>query len=189
MARNPRTSKRRIGTPGIDAPPIARQMSDAELEKIREGTEQEIDDFMKRVGYTNPAERTDDQGWRWFHFGTATGRVGIVESDSDREMFLRAESLVMQLPSDKDELYSIMRELLEANMSIAGSARLAINGEGVFVCATVPIVELGAGDVPAHIHSVMAIADSFGNLAVEQMKQESTNQEAGSAESVANPES
>ncbi len=189
MARNPRTSKRRVGTPGTDAPPVARQMSDEEIEKIRQATEQEIDDFMKRVGYANPAERTDEQGWRWFNYGSARGRVGIVASQSDGEMFLRAESLVMELPSDQESLFSLMRELLEANMTIAGPARLAINGGGVFVCATVPVVELGAGDVPAHIHSVMAIAESFGNLAAEQMQQESANSQVAPDASAANPES
>ncbi len=83
MARNPRASKRRVGTPGMDAPPVARQMSDEEIEKIRQATEQEVDDFMRRVGYANPAERTDEQGWRWFELGSARGRVGLVASQSD----------------------------------------------------------------------------------------------------------
>ncbi len=189
MAKNPRTSQDDRAPSEADTPPVARKMSPAKLEKTRRATELRIDAFMKKVGFANPAERTDDQGWRWFEFGSARGRVGIVASESDGEMFLRAESLVMELPSDQEALFSLMRELLEANMTIAGPARLAINGDGVFVCATVPVVELGAGDVPAHIHSVMAIADSFGNLATEQIKQESANQAAAPAESLANPES
>ncbi len=93
----------------------------------------------------------------------------------------------MELPSDREALFALMRELLEANMTIAGPARLAINGEGVFVCATVPIVELGAGDVPGHIHSVMAIADSFANLVAEQMKPESETGQVAPDAATASP--
>jgi hypothetical protein len=104
-------------------------------------------------------------------------------------MFLRAESLVMRVPSDANELLSLMRELLEANMTIAGSARLGISGEGVFVSATIPVVELAANDVPAHIHSVMAIADSFGHPPVGEVKQEGASQEQSLPEEVVQAES
>jgi hypothetical protein len=184
MARDPRTSKQSQTMPKADAPPVSRKMSPAKLKRLRHATELQIDEFMKRVGYTNPSERTDDHGWRWFEFGSAKGRAGVVESDSDGEMYLRAESLVMELPSDQGMILPLMRELLEANMTIAGSARLAINGEGVFVCATIPVVELAGDDVPTHIHSVMAIAESFGNP-FEQVKQEGASQEHTPPEEVA----
>ncbi len=189
MAKNSRNAKRGQATSGADAPPVWREMSAAQLEKMRQKTEQQIDEFMKRVGYANPSERTDDQGWRWFDYGSAKGRAGIVESDSDGEMFLRAESLVMKLPSDENEMLPLMRELLEANMTIAGSARLGISGEGVFVSATIPVVELAAGDVPAHIHSVMAIAESFGHPFAEEVKQEGAGQGPAPLETVVEPQS
>jgi hypothetical protein len=177
MARDSRTSKQSQTMSKADAPPVSRKMSPAKLKRLRHATERQIDEFMKRVGYTNPSERTDDHGWRWFEFGSAKGRAGVVESDSDGEMYLRAESLVMELPSDQDMILPLMRELLEANMTIAGSARLAINGEGVFVCATIPIVELAADGVPAHIHSVMAIAEKISAPSDEEVKQEGATQE------------
>ncbi len=184
MARNPRTLKRPQAKPEADAPPVFRDLSAAKLGKIKHATELRIDAFMKSVGYANPAERTDEEGWRWFDFGSAKGRAGIVESDADGEMFLRAESLVMELPTEKDALLPLMRELLEANMTLAGSARLGISGEGVFVCATIPIVELGSGDVAAHIHSVMAIADSFGQPPAQETEHQETEQETGSQETL-----
>ena len=131
---------------------------------------------MKKVGYTNPSERTDDHGWRWFEFGLMKGRAGIVQSESDGELYLRAESLVMELPSEEEMVAPLMRKLLEANMTFAGPARLGISGEGVFVCASMPVAELAADDVPAHIHSVMAIAQSFGTPMTEEWNLEGIDQ-------------
>ncbi len=161
MARNRRAFKYSQTTSGAEAPPVWRELSATKRDKIKHTTEQQIDDFMKRVGYANPSERTDENGGRWFNYGSVQGRAGIIESDADGEMFLRVECRVMEIPSADDELFRLMRELLEANMTIAGAARLGISGESVFVCATVPLVELVPGDVPAHIHSVMTIADSI----------------------------
>jgi hypothetical protein len=158
VARNRRAYKYSQTSPEAPAPPVWREMSATKRDKIRKATEQQIDEFMKRVGYANPAERTDENGGRWFNYGSAKGRAGIIESDSDGELFFRVESLVMELPPDENELLPLLRELLEANMTIAGPARMGISGESVFVCATVPLVELVPGDVPAHIHSVMTIA-------------------------------
>jgi hypothetical protein len=162
MVSGPRTSKTSKATPMGDASPKSRKMSPAKLKRSKRAAELQIDKFMKRVGYTNPSERTDDRGWRWFEFGSMKGRAAIVQSESDGELYLRAESLVMELPSDQEMVTPLMRELLEANMTFAGAARLGISGEGVFVCASIPVAELGDDDVPSHIHSVMAIAESFG---------------------------
>ncbi len=177
MARNRRAYKYSQTTPDAEAPPVWQTMSATKRDKIKKATEQQIDEFMKRVGYSNPVERTDENGGRWFNYGSAQGRAGIVESDSDGEMFLRVESRVMDLPSDENELVSLMRELMEANMTIAGSARVGISGEGIFVCATVPIVELVPGDVPGHIHSVMTIADRIVSPFGQVEKQEGASQE------------
>ena len=146
-----------------DAPPPGspRKRSAARRKMSRQAVEQQIDAFMVTVGYASPSERTDGHGWRWFEFGSAKGRVGVVQSDSDGELFFRAESLVTELPSEGDELLPLLRELLEANMTIAGSPRLGISGEGVFVCATIPLAELAADGVAANIHSVMSLADRF----------------------------
>lgn len=58
----------------------------------------------------------------------------------------------------KKKVLFLMRQLLEADMSLTGSARIAVSGKSVFACATVPLVELIPGDVPVHIDSVMGIA-------------------------------
>jgi hypothetical protein len=137
--------------------------SDAESKNTKQAVEQQIDDFMKQVGYANPSERTDENGWRWFEYKSARGRAGVVESASDGQTYLRAESLVMQVPADPNVQLSLMNELLETNMTIPGPARLGIGENMVFVCATTPLAKLGADDVPDNIHSVMEIAASFNN--------------------------
>ena len=186
MAKDPRTSKTSKAMPRADAPQKSRKMSPAKLKRNKRAAELQIDEFMKRVGYANPSERTDDRGWRWFEFGTMKGRAAVVQSESDGELYLRAESLVMELPSDQEMVTPLMRELLEANMTFAGAARLGISGEGVFVCASIPVAELGDGDVPSHIHSVMAIAESFGPP-MEEMNYEGMSQEASLPEQVPDP--
>lgn len=158
-----------------DSDPGSGNTSPAKL-LLKEAAEHQIDEFMKKVGYRNPSARTDDHGWRWFEFASAKGRAGVVQSESDGEMYFHAESLVMELPSESDGILPLMRELLEANMTIAGPARLGISGEGVFVSATIPLSELTPDGVPAHIHSVMVIADSFGQPNAEGPSYEGATQ-------------
>jgi hypothetical protein len=178
MVRKPRAVKRRRAKSKVDAPSVSRRISATEHQRIRQAVELQIDEFMKKVGYSDPSKRTDEQGWRWFEFGSARGRAGLVQSESDGQVYLRAESLVMELPSDQEMIPPLMRELLEANMTIAGTARFGISGEGVFVCATIPVVELAPGDVPAHIHSVMEIAGSVRNPFEQVGRQEASAQAA-----------
>lgn len=187
MASGARTYKPKRVKPKADAAPKSRIMSPAKRKKLRRAAELQIDKFMKRVGYTNPSERIDGDGWRWFEYGAARGRAGIVESGSDKDLFLRAESLVTELPSDRDAIFDLMRDLLQANMNIAGSARLGISGESIFACATAPVVELAPGDVATHIHSVMALAASFVNPPGEQVEQQAPSQENLSSEPVPDP--
>lgn len=163
--------------------PLAEEMFDLTPEvltekrkEIRQAIENEIDEFIKQVGYANPADLTDEQGWRWFEYGSANGRAGVVESRVDQELFLRAESLVAKLPADQEAALPLMQKLLESNLDIAGSARFGIVGENVFVCATIPVAELVPEDIPNFIHSVMALADSFSRGA--QGTNEKENEQA-----------
>ena len=85
MASDHRTPKRKQAASGVDATLAARSASAAKKNKMRLAAEQQIDKFMKKVGYTNLAERTDEQGRRWNEIGTARGRAAVVESESDGE--------------------------------------------------------------------------------------------------------
>src|SRR5512147_242292 len=76
------------------------------LAQIKRAAESQIDVFMRQVGITDPAKLTDPEGWHYFTFGSADGRAAVVEYQG--EMFLHAEAVVMQLPSDKDLLLPLM---------------------------------------------------------------------------------
>lgn len=129
------------------------------LAQRKQAVEAQIDDFMRKVGYADPAVRTDEEGWRWFALGSAEGRAGVIEKDG--ELFLRVEALIMGLPSDKELILPLMRELLEINMSIADPGRVGIRDEAVFATITRPVPELRPDDFAKCIHSVMVIADSM----------------------------
>ncbi|MBI1800399.1 MAG: hypothetical protein HYR71_02065 [Chloroflexi bacterium] len=121
---------------------------------------------MKKVGYANPAERTDEHGWRYVQLGSAEGRAGIVESADG--LYLAVESPLMPLPSDGDLILPLMRALSEINMHIAGGARLGIKGEVVYIAVARPVVELRPNDFAECIHTVMAMADELDNPLIEK---------------------
>ena len=176
MAKKSSTPKRRQARQKgviIQAPP---KRSEAKLKRIKQAAEKQIDDFMKQIGCPDPAERTDEHGWRWFEYRSARGRAGVLESESNKEMYLRVESLISALPPDKNQAFQMMHEMLQTNMSIPGPARLGIGDENVYVCATIPAAGLAGSDVPEHIHSVMAIAASYTNPFDQPARYESPSQ-------------
>ena len=170
MAKGRRKANPDLGIPNEDESPMPPRRSAAQLEKMKKTAEWQIDEFMKKVGYVNPAERTDEDGWRWFDFGGVKGRAGITGSNED--MFLRAEAHAMDLPPDKDRMLKVLRDLMEANMNFAGPARLGIYGESVFVSSTMPFVKLTASAAQAHIQPVMEIAATLHEAYAEQAKKE-----------------
>lgn len=177
MAKDTRTEKRRRNKSKADGTAASQKRSAAELDKIKRAAEQQIDEFMKTVGDSNPFGRTDEEGWRWFEYRSVRGRAGIVQSDTDGEMYLRAESMVIELQPDEEPDSQLMCDLLQTNMTIPGAARLGITNDGVFAVATVPVSGLRAGDVPIHIRSVMALAANFVNPPREQVIPEGASQE------------
>jgi hypothetical protein len=177
MAKDARTAKRTRNKSKADANTASRKRSAAELDKIKRAAEQQIDEFMKTVGDSNPFGRTDEEGWRWFEYRSVRGRAGIVQSDTDGEMYLRAESLVIELPPDQEVDARLMHDLLQTNMTIPGAARLGITDDGVFAIATLPVSGLRAGDVSILIRSVMALAANFVNPPREQVIPEGAGQE------------
>jgi hypothetical protein len=149
------------------APPPPTAVSPEKRQEIKQAAETQIDEFMRKVGYSNPAERTDEHGWRYLQLGSAEGRAGIAESDGG-DLYLIAEARIMPFPSDKDLILPLMRELLELNMQIAGGLRLGIKDEFVFVAAGRPVIELRSDDVAQCIHTVMSMADKVDNSLIEK---------------------
>lgn len=125
-----------------------------------------IDAFMKSVGYKDPSEQTDEDGWRHFHLGSARGFAYVVETDDD--VIFHAAATVTDLPSDKDLTLPLFRELLELNVMLSGSARLGVRDNRVFVAATESATLVDGEEYGMHIHRVMALADALDDKLQEK---------------------
>lgn len=148
-----------IQTPQEETPP-------KNLAELAAQAEKEIDAFMIKVGYKNPAEFTDEKGWRYFNLGSAQGRVGIVQYEN--ELFLKVEALIMSLPADKELILPLMRELLELNLNLPGEVRIGIIENNVFGGITYPVENLNSDGFAHCIHSVMKLADDVDDLLIKK---------------------
>jgi hypothetical protein len=124
-----------------------------------------IDNFMRQVGISDPAQFTDEDGLRQLTYGSAQGLAFIEEED--KILYLHAEAFVMRLPSDQDLILPLYRELLEMNLTMPGHSRFALRQDAVVVVA---LEEVGLlrddDDYERQIHTVVAFADAVdSNLA------------------------
>jgi hypothetical protein len=149
------------GAPKPPPPPPA-----PTLAETKRAAEEQIDEYLRKVGISDPAAVTDENGVREFRLGSAMGHAVVVESDGELYLYVRA--YVMPLPSDKELIAPLMRELLELNLRITSAGRVGISDERVFVAVTRPVTELHADDVARSIRSVMVIADSIDDDLLER---------------------
>jgi hypothetical protein len=142
------------------APAVAEQQpagpTPEEIKAFKAEAEAKIDAFMKLVGY-NPPDRTDETGWRYFTLGSADGRAAIVQMESD--LYLRVEALVMAMPSDKELILPLMRELLNFNIDLSGPTRLGIDGDNIYTALLYPVKALADDEYGNMIHWTMSLAD------------------------------
>ena len=134
--------------------------------QVKRAAEAQIDNFLRQVGITDPAAATDPEGRRYFSRGPVEGRVYVTESDAD--LFLRTEAVVMQLPSDKELLLPLMRELLEFNAHVSGLARLGIERDWIFASSIQPVLELRGDDFAQIINAVMQLAGERFDKLIEK---------------------
>ncbi len=141
---------------------VAAQQAESEpapdLADLKKQAEEMIDAFMVKVGY-NPPDRTDEAGWRYFTLGSAGGRAGALVVEGN--VFLRVEALVMAMPSDKELILPLMRELLALNVSLSGPARLGIRDDQVYMTLLYPVKALHDDDYATMIHWTMTLADQL----------------------------
>jgi hypothetical protein len=142
---------------GISVP--TKDYSLQKLAELKKTAETMIDDFMRKVGIKDPQAQTDDSGWRVFTCGSATGRAGIV--DVEHDLYLRVEALIMPLPSDKELILPLMRDLLDINAVSIGPTRMAIINENVVCCAMLAVDELDENHFYGTIHATMMLADNL----------------------------
>lgn len=149
--------KRTDDLPANVAPP--ERPSPAQLAKLKAAAEAMVDGFLVECGLEDPASLTDDAGRRHFVFGSARCRAAVVEEEG--ELYLHADALVMELPSDKDLIVPLMRELLELNLRLRGAVRVGISGELVIAMASRPVLELQVEEFSSSLFNVIAVADNI----------------------------
>jgi len=137
-----------------------------ELQQAKQAAEAQIDTYLKNVGIPDPSQLVDEDGWRHFRMGSARGFAYIDESDG--ELYLNAAAVVMPLPADKDLILPLMRDVLELNMLLWGSARLSISYESILVAAIERVNDLQQDDVARCIHRVMSLADDLDDDLIEK---------------------
>lgn len=124
-----------------------------------------IDAFMVEVcGYPDPAERTDEHGRRHFHRGSVSGMawVELAGEGDDQRCLFHSAALLMEVPSDRELLLPLYRELLEINWGLVGVARLAVVNNGVWVVFSDFANRVESPlRVAVGIDMVMAIADGL----------------------------
>ena len=137
-----------------------KKLTAANQKVVREVGESCIDDFMRAVGIEDPSQLTDENGWRHLQLESAKGIAGIKESEG--ELFLHAEALIMALPSDRDLIQALMREALELNCTLPGTCSLGIRGTQLVACATESMRSLSSpkeyGDL---INMVMVLSNTI----------------------------
>ncbi len=131
----------------------------AKLVKLRLIAERLIDDFLRERGVPDPVALTDEQGRRCFTYGSARCRASIVEDAG--ELYLHVDAFVLSLPSDKELIVPLMRELLELNLVLRGAVRLGIADEAVIALSIRPLMELQREEFVRNIESVMLVADEL----------------------------
>ena len=125
-----------------------------------------IDDFMRHVGIEDPSKLTDEEGRRYFACGSARGIAGIVEMED--ELFLRVQAHMMPLPSDKELILPLMRELLAANYSLPGMAKLAMTDSDVFACVMLSLNNITSVVFFQAIGSAMSMADYLDDILIKK---------------------
>jgi hypothetical protein len=74
----------------------------------------------------------------------------------------------MELPSDRDLILPLMRDLLELNVNVLGPARASILGSAVVITASVPMEGMDDNQVGFTINNVMSMADHFDEPLLER---------------------
>jgi hypothetical protein len=146
--------------------PSATESLTEQLQQAKQAAEAKIDAYLKEVGITDPGRLIDEDGWRHFRMGSASGFAYIEVCNDD--LYLNAAALVMPLPSDKDLIVPLMREILELNMLIAGTTKLGISEEMVFATAIRRVDDLQEDDIARCIHGVMSLADDLDDRLIEK---------------------
>jgi hypothetical protein len=141
--------------PSASIPDDSVAAADPAMDQLRQAAEGQIDNFLRSVGVATPS--VDDQGVRHIVLGSANGTIGFARVDDVAYLYVIAS--VMDLPSDRELILPLMRDLLELNVDVKGPARGGIRGNAVLVSAMLPAAGLRDEDVGFAINNAMSLAD------------------------------
>lgn len=127
--------------------------------ELKRALQAQIDSFLIGAGITDPEVLTDEQGVRHFMVGSAQGRAWAGQAGDEVRLFV--EALLLPLPSDGELILPLLRELLEFNHGLPGSAHIGIRDEHVWVSWNRRVEETRPEDVAAAFAEVMGLADSI----------------------------
>lgn len=101
----------------------------AKHRKLRAHAEALIEEYLRDVGFKAPSDLKDGGAYH-LDTGEVGGFAAVRVLDGNLVFTVAAE--VLPLPSDKDLVVPLMRELLEINSWARGPVRLAIVGDSVW---------------------------------------------------------
>lgn len=127
--------------------------------KSSQSAHRTIERHLRKWGLPEQSVAERD-GWHYVRVGSANGRVGVIEVKGGS--FLHAEAVLMpRLPSDRDLIVPLMRELLEQNVLLPEAAKFGIVNDSVLVVITRPLQDLSPDQIGRAISAVMGVADSL----------------------------
>ena len=119
--------------------------------------------FVAALSEAKPVVVLADDGQTKREVSAADALEALLHETSPGALFgTHAEGLVMErLPSDKDLIVPLMRELLEMNGALPDAVRLAIANDAVVAMVNRRVASLSKAEVGRSIDSVMALADQL----------------------------
>ena len=126
---------------------------------LKTHAENQIDDFLRQVGIKDPSECTSPQGWRELQYDSAEGFAFV--QDEDGNVTFRVIAQIMPLPSDKELIVPLMRDLLEYNSLLLGASRFSIDGGSVYASAGQLVESIKDEAYADYINGVLIMAHTF----------------------------
>lgn len=157
MAKTARKTIRAAG----EAAAAKKRGDTARRKTLRQHAEAKLDEALRSLGVANPAEDTDEDGWRHFASTEDIEAFAFVDT-TDAEVTLNVAAELMPVPADPDLVVPLMRHLLEVNTFVAGPARLGIRGDTVFATAVERVELLDDDDYRRLLVAVATLASSVG---------------------------
>ena len=136
-----------------------RKLTAADKKRIIKAAGAEVDAFLIGAGIKEPSRLADRRGGRYLPFEKTPAYVCVEELEGD--LYVRVEAKVMEMPSDRDEVFGLMARLLEIDGTVAGVCRLAMDDGLVIAAGAENMRALHAPEqLIQHIEMVIEFAES-----------------------------